>query len=87
MWSRQGLCFTPPACYPGRKMAVCLEVRQDCPLGEGINGTEDAWHYGPWGLPAQLGPHPEASGATVWQSQDAEVFGGNSHEPLCGSCV
>ena len=60
-------------------MARFLERSQDGPLGKAVYGTEDARHDGPGSLPAQFGPHPEASGATVWKGQYAEVFGGDSH--------
>ena len=85
--SREGPGVTPPAGYPGREAVVPLEVRQDGPLGEGVYAAEDARHDGPGGTPAQLGPHPEASLATVGQGEDTEVFGGDSHGECCEALV
>lgn len=49
--SRQGPCLGPFAGDPGRKAPMFLEVRQDGPFGEGVNGREDARHDGPGRLP------------------------------------
>lgn len=68
-------------------MAVFLKVGQEAPLGKAVYAAEDAWHYGPGRLPAQFGPHPEATRATIWQGQNAEVFGGDSHGGRCEALV
>ena len=68
-------------------MAVRLEIGQDCPLRIGVDAAENSWHDGPGRLPAQFGTHPEATGATVRQGQEAEVFGGDSHARCCEALV
>ena len=68
-------------------MTVGLEIGQDGTLGKAVYAAENARHDGPGRLPAQFGTHPEASGATVRQSQDAQVFGGDSHRGCCEALV
>lgn len=79
VWSWQGRCVSPSACDPWRKVADFLIRGQDGTLGKAVYAAENARHNRPWGLPAQLGSHPEASLATVRQGENTEIFGGDTH--------